>query len=171
MRRGRGITGGLAIACALAAFLLYLAPGAGAATPQEVADAVQNGSTSNLSLGDLQRYAEDPTVQGYSQPPTVVQSGYCTNAQGQPVNSQGQVVSSPAEAAPMGQCYTPPQVCRNAQGQPVNSQGQVVSSESEAAPMGQCYTPQVCRNAQGQPLNSQGQVVSSESEAAPVGQC
>src|SRR5262245_19589048 len=165
MRRGRGITGGLAIACALAAFLLYLAPGAGAATPQEVADAVQNGSTSNLSLGDLQRYAEGPTVQGYSQPPTVVQSGYCPNAQVQPVGSQCQVDSRPAVRATMAACYTTPQVCRNAAGQPGNSQAQVVTSESEAAPMGQCYTPQVWRNAQGQPLNSQGQVVSSESEA------
>src|SRR5690349_20614306 len=111
MRRGRGVTGSFAVAFAMAACLLFLVSGAGAATPQEVADAVQSGSTSNLSSGDIQRYAEDPTVQGYSQPPTVVQTGYCTNAQGQPVNSQGQVVSSPSEAAPVGQCYTPPQVC------------------------------------------------------------
>src|SRR4051794_28407950 len=105
MRRGRLVSGGIAIACAIATMLFFLAASAGAATPQEVANAVQSGnSAADVSLGDLQRYAEDPTVQGYGQPTPVTQSAYCTNNQGQPVNSEGGVVSSPAEAAPLGSC-------------------------------------------------------------------
>jgi len=153
----------------MAAFLIVLAPTAGAATPQEICHALQNGgSASSFSLGDLQRYASDPTVQGYCPPVTIVTPSYCTNAAGQPVDQYGNVTDV-AHAAPVGNCTVKQQpYCKNAAGQPVDKNGNV-TDVAHAAPVGNCTVKQqpYCKNAAGQPVDKNGNVTSVENAAAP----